>query len=77
MVLFKVRVVARLLGRDAAGGVVREHHLEEVEAAVVEALAERLRVVADPLRERGLLVLVRGDAGPDVLGRGAEGAGVS
>ncbi len=72
--VLKVWVVAGLLGRDAAGGVVDEHHLEQVEAGVVEVGAEGGVGVAHPLGERGLEVGVAGHAGPDVLGRGAEEA---
>ena len=69
--ILEVRVVARLLGRDAARRIVDEHHLQQVEARVVEVGAEGLRLVADPLGERRLEVGVGGDAGPDIISRGA------
>lgn len=50
-VLLKVRVVASCLGRDASGRVVDEHHLEKLEAGVVEAVAEDIVVVTLPLGE--------------------------
>ena len=70
--VLKVWVVAGLLGRDAAGGVVDEHHLEQVEAGVVEVGAEGGVGVPHPLGERGLEAGVAGHAGPDVLGRSAK-----
>jgi hypothetical protein len=50
-ILLKVRVVASCLGRDASGRVVDEHHLEKLEAGVVEAMAEDIVVVTLPLGE--------------------------
>lgn len=73
-VVLEVGVVASLLGRDAAGGVVDEHHLEEIETGVIEVLAEGLGLIADPLGEGSLEVRVRGNTGPDVLGRGTKQA---
>ena len=54
--ILKIRMVARLLGGDATRGVVDEHHLEKIEANVVEVGAERLGFVANPLGERRLEV---------------------
>lgn len=70
----EVRVVAGTLGRDAAGRVIHQHHLEELEAIGVEARAQGQRLVSDPLGERALKVGVRGDTGPDILGWRAERA---
>ena len=70
--VLEVGVVAGLLGRDAAGRVVDEEHLEEVEALLVEVGAQGCLHVALPLGERGLEVGVRGNAGPDVLGGSAQ-----
>lgn len=53
-IILKVWVVASLLGRDAAGGIIDQHHLQQVETLVVEILAQRLTVIASPLGERGL-----------------------
>lgn len=50
-VLLEVRVVASCLGRDTSGRVVDEHHLEKLEAGVVEAVAEDIVVVTLPLGE--------------------------
>ena len=74
MVVLKVGVIARLLGRDAAGRVVYKHHLEEVEAGLVEVVADGLVRVANPLGERRLEVGIRGDARPVLLGGCAENA---
>jgi len=71
-VVLEVRVVASLLGGDAAGGVVDEHHLEEIETLVIKVLAEGLAVIPQPLGERGLEVGVRRHSGPDILCGGAE-----
>lgn len=74
VVVLKIGVVAGLLGRDAAGGVVDEHHLEEVEPGVVEVGTDGLVHVAGPLGERRLEVRIRSDAGPVLFGGGAENA---
>lgn len=50
-VLLKVRVVASCLGRDTSGRVIDEHHLEKLEAGIVEAVAEDIVVVTLPLGE--------------------------
>lgn len=68
----EVGVVAGLLGRDAAGGVVDEHHLEKVQARLVQVRAKGRGGVACPLGEGGLEVGIASHAGPDVLGRSAE-----
>jgi hypothetical protein len=68
-------VVAGLLGRDAAGRVVDEHHLEQVQALLVQVGTQRHRRIANPRGEGGLEVGVAGDAGPDVFGGSAEEAG--
>lgn len=73
-VVLEVGVVAGLLGRDAAGRVVDEHHLEQVQAGIVEVLAEGERRVANPLRKGSLKVGVGGDTGPDVFSWSAEQA---
>lgn len=65
--VLKVRVVAGLLGGDAAGRVVDEHHLEEVEAGVVEVAAQRGGLVASPLGEGRLEVGIAANARPDVF----------
>jgi hypothetical protein len=74
-VILKVGVVAGLLGGDAAGRVVDEHHLEQIQPGVVEVRA-KLRVrVALPLGEGRLEVrvdVVVGDAGPGLLGGRAQ-----
>ena len=72
--VFKVRVVAGLLRRDAAGGIVDKHHLEQVKACVVEVGTEGGRGVARPLREGSLEVRVASHAGPDLLGGGSKEA---
>lgn len=51
VVILKVRVVARLLGGDAASGIVDEHHFKQVQANIVEIMAERRRHVTIPLGE--------------------------
>lgn len=70
--VFEVRVVAGLLGRDAAGGVVDEHHLEKIQARLVQIRAELRGGVAHPLGEGSLEVGIAGHAGPNVLGRSAK-----
>ncbi len=72
-VVLKVRVVDGALGGDAAGGVVDEHGLEQVEAGRVEVVAERGRVISLPLGKGGLEIGIRGDAGPDVFRGGSKG----
>lgn len=71
-VVLEVRVVAGLLGRDAAGRVVDEHHLQEVETLVIKVLAEGLAVIPQPLGEGGLKVRVRCHSGPDILCGGTK-----
>jgi hypothetical protein len=71
-IVLKVRVVACLLGGDAAGGIIHKHHLEEIEARIVKVLAKRLGVITHPLREGRLEVGVRGDAWPDVFAWSAK-----
>lgn len=63
----KVRVIARLLGRYTTGGIVDQHHLQQVEALVVKIVADGVRVVSLPLGKRRLEVGIRGDARPKVL----------
>jgi len=70
--VFEVGMVARLLRRDAARGIVDQHHLQQVKTDVVEVGAERLRLVPDPLGERRLEIGVRRDAGPHVVGGRAQ-----
>jgi hypothetical protein len=70
--VLEVGVVAGLLGRDAAGRVVDEEHLEEVESLVVKVGADGGVRVALPLGEGSLEVGIRGDSGPDILSRGTE-----
>ena len=72
--VFEVRVIAGLLCRDAAGGIVDKHHLEEVKTCVVKVGTEGCRGVARPLREGSLEVGVTGHAGPDLLGGGSKKA---
>jgi hypothetical protein len=71
-VVLEVRVVASLLGRDTAGGIVNEQHLEEVETLIVETGTDRGVHIANPLGEGSLEVGIRGHTWPDVLSRGAE-----
>lgn len=47
-------MVASLLGGYTAGGVVHEHHLEEIKSVVVKVRAEGLGHVALPLWKGGL-----------------------
>lgn len=68
----KVRVVARLLRRDAAGRVIDEHHLQQFESSMVEIGRERLTEVSFPLRKRRLEVWIRRHARPHLFRRGAE-----
>ncbi len=70
--VFEVRVVASLLRREAARRIVDQHHLQEIEARLIEVRAQRRPVVAQPFREGRLEVGIRGDAGPDVLGWRAQ-----
>jgi hypothetical protein len=49
--VLKVWVVAGLLGRDATGGVVDEHHLQKLQTWFVEIRAEGCTVITSPLRE--------------------------
>lgn len=72
VVVFKVGVVARCLGRDSAGRIVDKHGLEKVEAIIVKVLAEWRVIVAYPLGEGCLEIGIRCDAGPDVLSRGSK-----
>lgn len=71
-VILEVRVVARLFGGDAAGGVVHEHHLEQIKPCIVHIGAERVVRITLPLGEGDLEVGVRGYAGPDLFGGCAE-----
>lgn len=67
VVVLKVWVVDGALGGDAAGGVVDEHGLEQVESGGVEVVAKGGRVISSPLGEGRLEIGIRGDARPDVL----------
>lgn len=67
-VVLEIGVVAGGLGRDATGWIVDEHHLQQVEAVLIEVLAEGLTVIAGPLRKRGLEVWVASHTGPVILG---------
>ncbi len=40
-VILEIRVIARSLGGDAAGRIVHQHHLQEIESLVVKVVAER------------------------------------
>lgn len=73
--LLEVRVHAGLLSRDAAGGVVDEHVLEQVLAEVVEAGDQVGVEIATPLGEGGFEVGEGGYAGPVEFGGGSEEAG--
>lgn len=66
-VVLEVRVVAGLLGGDAAGRVVDQHHLEQVQTLFVKILAQRQVVLTNPLGEGGLEVRIAGYARPDVF----------
>jgi hypothetical protein len=50
-IVFEIGVVASLLGRNATGGVVYEHHLQQIQAPFVEVGAERRFEVSLPLGE--------------------------
>lgn len=76
-VSLKVRVVTGLFGGDAAGRVVYEHHLEKLEADVVEAAAEGGALVANPLGKGALEIGVRSDTRPDLFAGGSERATTS
>ena len=65
-------MVASLLGRDSSGRVVDKHHLQQIQALLVEVRGERALEISLPLRERRLEIGVGRDAGPQVLGRGSE-----
>lgn len=71
-VVLKVRVVARLLGRNSSCRVINEHHLEQVQALVIEVGREWLLVVSLPLGERRLEIGIRCDTGPLVFRGSSE-----
>jgi hypothetical protein len=54
--ILKIRVHAGLLSGYAAGRVVHQHQLKEVEPILIEVCAERLGHVALPFWKRGLEV---------------------
>lgn len=74
-VVLKVRVVARLLGRNSSCRVIDKHHLEQVQALVIEAGRERLLVVSLPLGERCLKIGIGCDARPQVFCGSSESTG--
>lgn len=51
-VVLEVRVIARLFRRYTSGGVVDKHHLQEVKALVVKAVAKHSVHITQPLGER-------------------------
>lgn len=65
---FEIRVIACLLGRNAAGRVVLEAALEQGQAILVQVRAKCLRIVAVPLGESRLEVRVRSHTRPNLLG---------
>ena len=72
--IFEVGMDAGLLGRDAAGRIVDQHHFKKVEAVIVEVGAEGLELVALPFGEGVFEVGEAGlvhDAGPVGFGGGA------
>ena len=72
VVILKVGVVAGLLGRNTTGGIVHQHHLQEVETCIVKVVAQGRRKVTIPLGEGSLKVWIRRHSGPDIFGGGAE-----
>lgn len=68
-VVLKVRVVARLLGRDAASGIIDQHGLQEIETVVVETRAEWCAHITRPLGEGGFEVGIASHARPNLLCR--------
>lgn len=68
-VVLKVRVVARLLGRDAASGIIDQHGLQEIETVVVETRAEWCAHVTRPLGEGRFEVGIASHARPNLLCR--------
>jgi len=72
--IFEVGMDAGLLGRDAGGRIVDQHHFKKVEAVIVEVSAEGFELVALPFGEGGFEVGEAGlvhDAGPVGFGGGA------
>lgn len=67
--IFKVRVVTSLFGRDTSSWIVDEHHLQELQAIVIEICAKRHGIVTLPLRKRGLEVGEGCNSWPVLLGR--------
>ena len=51
LVLFKVRVVASLLGRETPRRVIYQHHFQHVKPGVVQVCADWLSIIAAPLGE--------------------------
>lgn len=64
----EVRVAACLFRRDAAGLIVDQEPVEQIQPIVIQSRYERLCVVALPLRERGFEVGEGLHAGPFVFG---------
>lgn len=68
-------MVARLLGRDSSRRIIDEHHLEQVQALVIEVGREWLLVISLPLGERCLEIGIGRDARPQVFRGSSESTG--
>lgn len=71
-VVLKVWVVARLLGGDAASGIIDQHGLQEIETVVVEARAEWCTHITRPLGKGRFEVGIASHTRPNLLCRGAK-----
>ena len=66
----------RLLGGDAAAGVVGEQCIEKIQPVLFEIVDEVFVIVTCPFREGGFEVGKARDTGPDLLVGCAEGSAV-
>jgi len=71
-VVFKIWVIASLLGGYPGRWVVGKHQFEKVESVFVETCGQWVAVIALPLGESRLVVGIRGDAWPGLLAGSAE-----